>query len=172
MFRDKRLRQAYSLTFDRDLFAETYFNIPKFTSQGLPVDSAWSSVVEPDEFAGWWVDPKGKDFGPTAKWYKHDVAEAKKLVSAAGFNSGVTYQSTRAGGNYGPEYDRQIDIMRKARRRRRGGPHVVPGRLGGRRTRGVRQRRSGADGPRSVIRVLRKSTFKRGVRCLNDGRET
>ena len=111
MFRDKRLRQAYSLTFDRDLFAETYFNIPKFTSQGLPVDSAWSSVVEPDEFAGWWLDPKGKDFGPNAKWYKRDVAEAKKLVSAAGFNSGVTYQSTRAGGNYGPEYDRQIDIM-------------------------------------------------------------
>jgi ABC-type transport system substrate-binding protein len=39
------------------------------------------------------------------------VAEAKKLLSAAGFGSGVEYISTRAGGNYGPEYDRQIEIM-------------------------------------------------------------
>jgi ABC-type transport system substrate-binding protein len=111
MFRDKRLRQAYSLSMDRDLFAETWYNVPKFTSEGLPVDTAWSSVVPCDEFAGWWLDPKGKDFGPNAKWYKRDVAEAKKLVAAAGFASGVTYKSTRAGGNYGPEYDRQIDIV-------------------------------------------------------------
>src|SRR2546423_3997022 len=77
MFRDKRLRQAYSMSMDRDLFAETWYNVPKFTSQGLPVDTAWSSVVPCDEFAGWWLDPKGKDFGPNAKWYKRDVAEAK-----------------------------------------------------------------------------------------------
>ena len=110
MFRDKRLRQAYSMSLDRDLFADTWYNVEKFTSQGLPVDTAWSSVVPCNELAGWWLDPKGKDFGPNAKFYKHDVTEAKKLMAAAGFANGVTYQSTRAGGNYGPEYDRQIDI--------------------------------------------------------------
>jgi peptide/nickel transport system substrate-binding protein len=37
----------------------------------------------------WQLDPRGKDFGPNAKWYKFDVAEAKKLLAAAGFPNGV-----------------------------------------------------------------------------------
>jgi ABC-type transport system substrate-binding protein len=71
----------------------------------------WSSVVEPTEFSGWFLDPREKDFGPNSKYYQLNVAEAKKLVSAAGFPNGVDYVATRAGGNYGPEYDRQIEIM-------------------------------------------------------------
>jgi len=111
MFRDKRLRQAYSMSIDRDLFAETWYNVSSFTSQGLPVEVAWSSAVPANEFTGWWMDPRDKDFGPNGKYYEHNVAEAKKLVAAAGFANGVEYVSTRAGGNYGPEYDRQIEIM-------------------------------------------------------------
>ncbi|HWO72085.1 MAG TPA: ABC transporter substrate-binding protein, partial [Dehalococcoidia bacterium] len=111
MFRDKRLRQAYSMAIDRDLFAETWYNVSSFTSQGLPVEVAWSSAVPANEFTGWWMDPRDKDFGPNGKYYEHNVAEAKKLVAAAGFANGVEYVSTRAGGNYGPEYDRQIEIM-------------------------------------------------------------
>jgi ABC-type transport system substrate-binding protein len=45
MFRDKRLRQAYSMSIDRDLFAETWYNVSQFTGQGLPVDVGWSSIV-------------------------------------------------------------------------------------------------------------------------------
>jgi ABC-type transport system substrate-binding protein len=111
MFRDKRLRQAYSMSIDRDLFAETWFNVSNFTSQGLPVTTAWSSAVPANEYTGWWLDPRDKNFGPNGKYYQLNVAEAKKLISAAGFSSGVEYISTRAGGNYGPEYDRQIEIM-------------------------------------------------------------
>jgi len=111
MFRDKRLRQAYSMSIDRDLFAETWYSIKNYTDQGLPVRTAWSSAVPLTEYTGWWLDPRDKSFGPNGKYYQHNVAEAKKLVSAAGFGSGVEYTSTRAGGNYGPEYDRQIEIM-------------------------------------------------------------
>jgi peptide/nickel transport system substrate-binding protein len=111
MFRDKRLRQAYSMSIDRDLFAEVWYNVSKFTSEGLPVETAWSSAVPINEFRGWWLDPQSKDFGPNAKYYQHNVAEAKKLVAAAGFANGVEYRATRAGDNYGPEYDRQIDVM-------------------------------------------------------------
>jgi len=111
MFRDKRLRQAYSMSIDRDLFAETWYNVSSFTSQGLPMEVAWSSAVPANEFTGWWIDPRDKDFGPNGKYYERNVAEAKKLVAAAGFANGVEYVSTRAGGNYGPEYDRQIEIM-------------------------------------------------------------
>jgi ABC-type transport system substrate-binding protein len=111
MFRDKRLRQAYSMSIDRDLFAETWYSVKDYTDQGLPVRTAWSSAVPLTEYTGWWLDPRDKSFGPNGKYYQHNVAEAKKLVSAAGFGSGVEYTSTRAGGNYGPEYDRQIEIM-------------------------------------------------------------
>lgn len=111
MFRDRRLRQAYSMSIDRDLFAETWYNVRNYTSQGLPVTIAWSSAVPATEYRGWWMDPRDKNFGPNGKYYKLDIAEAKKLMAAAGFPGGVDYVSTRAGGNYGPEYDRQIEIM-------------------------------------------------------------
>src|SRR5207302_9482744 len=39
--------------------------------------------------ADYWLDPKSKDFGPNAKFHQHDVAEAKKLLAAAGFGGGV-----------------------------------------------------------------------------------
>jgi peptide/nickel transport system substrate-binding protein len=99
------------MSIDRDLFAETWYNVSAFTNQGLPVDVGWSSIVPATEYTGWWLDPRDSKFGANARYFKHDIAEAKKLVAAAGFASGVEYVSTRAGGNYGPEYDRQIDIM-------------------------------------------------------------
>lgn len=111
MFRDKRLRQAFSMSIDRDLFADTWYNISNYRSQGLPVETAWSTSVPANEFSGWLLEPQGKDFGPNAKYYRRDITEAKKLMSAAGFANGVEYRSTRAGDNYGPEYDRQIEIM-------------------------------------------------------------
>jgi ABC-type transport system substrate-binding protein len=111
MFRDKRLRQAFSMSIDRDLFAEIWYNVANFTDQGLPVEIAWSSVVPATEYLGWWMDPRLSEFGSNARFYRHDIAEAKKLISAAGFGSSVDYVSTRAGGQYGPEYDRQIDVM-------------------------------------------------------------
>ena len=39
--------------------------------------------------AAWHLDPQGKDFCPNAKFFTHDVAEAKKLVAAAGFAGGL-----------------------------------------------------------------------------------
>ena len=38
-FLDERVRQAVSLSVDRDLWLDTVFNVTPFTSQGLPVET-------------------------------------------------------------------------------------------------------------------------------------
>ena len=59
------------------------------------MDTGWASSTFPvDIFKGWGLDPKGKDIGPNGQFFKHDIAEAKKLLAAAGFASGTSYKST------------------------------------------------------------------------------
>jgi len=38
-FLDERVRQALSMSWDRDLWIDTFFNVPTFTAEGLPVES-------------------------------------------------------------------------------------------------------------------------------------
>ena len=53
----------------------------------MPVESRWNTALV-GSYEGWWLDPKGKDFGPNAKYFQHDLAEAKKLLAAAGYPNG------------------------------------------------------------------------------------
>ena len=74
--------------------------------------TSWSTTVQNNYFAAWWLDPQGKDFGPNAKYFMHDVSEAKKLVSAAGFANGVeTTSNMVSGSDYGLDYQKQVDIL-------------------------------------------------------------
>ncbi len=82
-FVDPRIRRALSMAIDRDTYAEITTESDRFAAAGVPLD-----VVLPNYIgAGWgvyWLDPKGKDLGDGGKYYQHNVAEAKKLLSAAG----------------------------------------------------------------------------------------
>ena len=86
-FVDERVRQAVSLGYDRDLYQNVVLNVTRFESEGMPVIRRWNTHLAATS-EGWWLDPQGKDFGPNAKFFKHDVAEAKRLLSAAGFPNG------------------------------------------------------------------------------------
>jgi peptide/nickel transport system substrate-binding protein len=95
-FTDERVRQAVSMALDRDLYIETFFNISNFEAEGIPLETRWNTALTLDN-DGWWLDPKSKDFGPNARYYQQDIAEAKKLLAAAGYPDGFQTLSKAPG---------------------------------------------------------------------------
>ena len=111
-FRDVRLRQAWSYALDRDLYVNTWASVDKFKAGGVDIPTYWNAALPQTSFKGWWLDPKGKDFGPNAQYFKHDIAEAKKLLAAAGFANGITVASNYVGPEgYGPTTLKHIDVI-------------------------------------------------------------
>jgi peptide/nickel transport system substrate-binding protein len=90
-FQDERVRQAVSMSWDRQLFIDAKYNTDNYRREGLPVRTGWNShLANRDSFVngGWFLDPQGKDFGPNAKYFEFNLAEAKKLLAAAGHPNG------------------------------------------------------------------------------------
>jgi ABC-type transport system substrate-binding protein len=110
--RDKRVRQALSMSVNRDDWLDAQYNTSSFESQGLPVTKRWNTALEADEnISSWWLDPKGKDFGPNAKYLQRDVAEAKKLLAAAGFADGLEILSNHfTTTEHGPDFVKLIEL--------------------------------------------------------------
>jgi ABC-type transport system substrate-binding protein len=90
-FKDERVRQAVSMALDRETMIDAFFNVSRFESAGLPMETRWNSAIQAEwKPGGYWLDPKGKDFGENAKYFQHNIEEAKKLLTAAGFANGFT----------------------------------------------------------------------------------
>jgi ABC-type transport system substrate-binding protein len=88
-FKDERMRQAVSMLVDRAGVTEFLSNKSKFEAEGLQVPERWATMISAD-WEGAWTDPRDeKNFGANSKYYKRDVAEAKKLIAAAGYPNGV-----------------------------------------------------------------------------------
>jgi peptide/nickel transport system substrate-binding protein len=109
-FRDERVRQAYSMSLDRDTWIDTFYSVAALEREGLPVDTRWNTVLIADGFEGWWLDPKSKDYGPNAQYFQHNVAEAKKLLAAAGHSNGVQVESITSGSSYGVDFPKWVDV--------------------------------------------------------------
>jgi ABC-type transport system substrate-binding protein len=111
-FRDERLRQAMVMTWDRDLFIETAFNTRKFQDAGLPVQTMYDNGLRGVTFAGWFLDPKSKEFGENSKYFVYNPDEAKKLQQAAGYGSGVDYtQSFGTIARHTASFGQHLDIL-------------------------------------------------------------
>ncbi len=107
-FRDERVRQAWTMSIDRDLFIDVQYNIPEFTKEGLPMETAWDSALACTAWEGWWVSPKNTDWG---KFYHHNVAEAKKLLAAAGHPSGLDVNVRYPATGYPNTYFKDIEVF-------------------------------------------------------------
>jgi ABC-type transport system substrate-binding protein len=109
-FRDTRLRQALSMSVDRDLILETLFNLGAYADAGIDLQPFVHTSCQADTGADFWLDPRGAEFGPNAKYYEHHADEAKKLVEAAGFGGGLESQMNFTTG-YGPNFVNEVTTI-------------------------------------------------------------
>jgi len=109
-FLDIRVRQALSLSFDRDAFIDTFSNVSRFEAEGLPVETFYytAQAYLPDV----WLDPRSKDFGPNAFFYTYNPSEAKKLLSAA-YPSGFPEIESKfiSGPQFGLDHQQQVEVL-------------------------------------------------------------
>jgi ABC-type transport system substrate-binding protein len=81
-FKDQRVRQALAMLIDRPSYVDAVTNRDRFVAEGMPLEVRFQNMV-PTGYEEAWLDPTDeKKFGSEAKYYKFDVAEAKKLLTA------------------------------------------------------------------------------------------
>jgi len=100
-FNDVRVRQAFSMAINRDEMLATVFN----GRGGWNTSVAWA-------LSEWWLDPQGPDFGPNARYFKYDPAEARKLLAAAGYPNGMKIDLISTPG-YGQRVIQQVEVIQQ-----------------------------------------------------------
>jgi len=99
-FHDVRMRRAVSLAIDRDGFIDAIDN----------GQAQWSNFINPG-LGKWALDPKGKDIGDAAKWYKHDPKQAKALLDQAG-HTNTEFRFIYPNNAYGDQFNSGADAVR------------------------------------------------------------
>jgi ABC-type transport system substrate-binding protein len=111
-WRDERVRRAMRMAVDWDSLRAHFDNRTEFKEAGIEVESRTQTHVK----AGgggypYWLDPKGRDFGPNAKYLLFNLSEARSLMSAAGYPNGIEIDGfMNAGTEYGSEYPEVVQI--------------------------------------------------------------
>jgi ABC-type transport system substrate-binding protein len=96
-FIDERMRQAYYRVIDRDAFVRAAYDVDFFEKEGLSVEQYWEGSFEQASWQGWVLDPKSvDDYGDAQKNFVMDLAEAKKLVEAAGQETPFNFAQVRS----------------------------------------------------------------------------
>ena len=103
-FNDKRVRQALSMAIDRPGIL-TALDQPKAVGGG-------SGITHVSQYEKFWIDPIKDEstFGPNAKYYKRDVAEAKELLETAGFTGDINL-TANSSNVYGAGFGKQMEAF-------------------------------------------------------------
>jgi hypothetical protein len=95
---------------DHEAFIDAVENRDQFRRDGLDLPVRRNSALP----AGWgdlYLDPAdSKEFGPNSKYLSFNVAEAKKLVAAAGQPANLTFD-IHYGGHYGGNYKQWVEVL-------------------------------------------------------------
>jgi ABC-type transport system substrate-binding protein len=115
-FKDERVRLAWQWTYDRELFVDVFYNVAPLRAEGLPVETSIDAALHAEAYRGWPLDPRDtKTFGPNAKYFVPNIAEAKKLLEAAGFPNGVDtvvhYPASGPGSGYPADWFKKSEII-------------------------------------------------------------
>jgi ABC-type transport system substrate-binding protein len=98
-YNDPRVRQAFSMAVDRDEMISVVYN-----GRG-----GWNNAV-PWALSEWWLDPRSPEQGESAKYFKHDPAEARKLLAAAGYPDGLKVDLISTPG-YSQTFNQQTELV-------------------------------------------------------------
>lgn len=101
-FNDVRVRQAVSMAIDRQEIINSLFEGKGAINTHLPA-----------AFTSWWLDPNGPDFGPNGKYFKTDVAAAKKLLADAGYPNGLKVPYISTLNAYGNVFNQSVELVQK-----------------------------------------------------------
>ena len=100
-FNDIRVRQAVSMAIDRDELI-----------RGIGGGRGNYNNFIPWALTEWWLDPRGPDQGPTAKYFKTDIAEARRLLAAAGYPNGFNAELVSTSG-FGQVWVQSVEILQQ-----------------------------------------------------------
>ncbi len=101
-FNDVRVRQAVSLALDRDEMIGVLWEGTGFLNNSLPAGQR-----------SFYLDPRSADMGPNAKYFKRDVAAAKKLLADAGFPDGLKVPMIASLNAYGNTFNQSVELVIK-----------------------------------------------------------
>jgi ABC-type transport system substrate-binding protein len=109
-FIDERVRQATSMSLDRDLVVNTFGNVDKYQKEGIEVPTRWNSAIYAGE--SYWIDPKDKKvYGDSARFFEYNPAEARKLLIAAGINPPLQTKYHWPTNTYAPPFDKLREVQ-------------------------------------------------------------
>jgi peptide/nickel transport system substrate-binding protein len=100
-YNDPRVRQAVSIGINRDELIRVIGNGRGNYNNFIP----WA-------LSEWWLDPRSADQGPTSKFFKTDVAEAKRLLADAGYPNGFKADLVSTPG-YGQVWVQSVEMMQQ-----------------------------------------------------------
>jgi ABC-type transport system substrate-binding protein len=100
-YNDPRVRQAVSMGLNRENIVNTIY-----VGKGN-----WNNFI-PWALSEWWLDPRGPDMGPGAKYFKYDPAAAKSLLAAAGFPEGLKVDMISTPG-YGQVWVQAVELVQQ-----------------------------------------------------------